>query len=165
VLLVISTCRFSRGSGATSGRQGQWLLHQDDSPSHTALVVSSPSHRTLRISLRVTFGCSLPWKWASRRHVWQPWRTSDRMRRPNSGRFKQKPSNGACNRGRIDGASVWVFAQGSYCEGDYVSVIVCPTVREQYQHSGTFWLPNVCVCVCVCVRARARKCPALKVIR
>jgi hypothetical protein len=28
-------------------------------PSHTPLVVSSPNHRALRISLRETFGCSL----------------------------------------------------------------------------------------------------------
>jgi hypothetical protein len=35
-------------------------------PSHKSPVVSSSSHRTLRISLPVTFGCSLLSKWASR---------------------------------------------------------------------------------------------------
>jgi len=30
------------------------------------------------------------------------------MRRPNSGRFQKKPSAGASNNGRIDGASVCV---------------------------------------------------------
>ena len=30
------------------------------------------------------------------------------MRRPNSGRFQKKPSAGACNNGKIDGASVYV---------------------------------------------------------
>jgi hypothetical protein len=54
VLLVISTSKFCRGSGATSSRQGQWFLHHDNAPSHTALVVS-PNYRTLRISLRVPF--------------------------------------------------------------------------------------------------------------
>jgi len=68
-------------------------------------------HRTLRISLRVTFGCSLLWKWASRRRVSQPWRTSNRMWRPNSGKFQKKPSGGASNNGRIDGVCVCVCAR------------------------------------------------------
>jgi len=75
-------------------------------------------HHTLRISLRVTFGCSLLCKWASGGRVSQPWRTSNRMRRPNSGRFQKKPSAGAANNGGVDGASVCVCAQGSYFEGD-----------------------------------------------
>jgi hypothetical protein len=61
VLLVIYTCHFCRGcvmrfggSDAKFGRQGQWFLHHDKAPNHTSLVVSSPSHRTLRISPRVT---------------------------------------------------------------------------------------------------------------
>jgi hypothetical protein len=37
----------------------------------------------------------------------QPWRTSDRMRRPNSVRFQKKPFAGASNNGRIGGASVY----------------------------------------------------------
>jgi len=69
--------------------QGDWFLYHDNTLSNTPLVVqqflaeksflSSPNHRTLRISLRVTFGCSLLWKWASRGRVSQPWRTSNRM--------------------------------------------------------------------------------------
>jgi hypothetical protein len=77
VLLVISTCKFCRGCamqsgwrGATSGRQGQWFLHHGNAPSHTSLVVqqflSLSNHRHLRTSLRVTFGCSLSWKWPQR---------------------------------------------------------------------------------------------------
>jgi len=73
--------------------------------------LSSPNHRTLRISLRVTFGCSLLWKWASRGCVSQPWKISNGMRRMNSGRFQMKPSAGASNNGRIDGASVCVHAR------------------------------------------------------
>jgi hypothetical protein len=65
VLVDISTCKFYGGSGATSGRYGQWFLHHDNASSHTSLVVqqflSSPSHRTLRISLPVAFGSSLHW--------------------------------------------------------------------------------------------------------
>jgi hypothetical protein len=59
----------------------------------------------------VIFGCSLLWKWASRGHILQLWRTSSRMWRPNSGRFQKKPSAGASNNGRIDGASVCALAR------------------------------------------------------
>jgi hypothetical protein len=58
VLLATSTSKFFKGSVATNGRQGQWFLHHDNAPSHTSLVVSSPSHRTLQVSRRVTVGCS-----------------------------------------------------------------------------------------------------------
>jgi hypothetical protein len=45
VLLVVSTWKFCRGSGATSGRQGQWFMHHDNAPSHTSLVViTQPPH-------------------------------------------------------------------------------------------------------------------------
>jgi hypothetical protein len=119
VLLVV-TCKFCWGgamqfgrSGATSGRQGQWFLHHYNAPSHTSLVVqqflSSPTHRILRISLRGTFGCSLLRKLASRGHVSLPWMTSDRIWRPNSGRFQTKPSAGASNNGRIYGARVLLW--------------------------------------------------------
>jgi hypothetical protein len=53
------------------------------------------------------------------------------MRQPNTEDFKKKPSDGASNNGRIDGASVCVCvcvcervracAQEIYIEGDYVS--------------------------------------------
>jgi len=95
---------------------GEWFLHHDNAPSHTSVVVrcnssprkafvSSPNHRTLRISLRVTFGCSPLLKWASRGRTSPPWRTSNRMRRPNCRRIQKKPSAGASNNGRIDGAN------------------------------------------------------------
>jgi hypothetical protein len=55
--------KFCRGSGATSVNQGQWLLQSDNAPSHASLVVqqflSSPKHRIVWISVRVTFGCSI----------------------------------------------------------------------------------------------------------
>jgi hypothetical protein len=139
VLLVISTCKFCKGcvmqfggSGVTSSRQGQRSLHHDNAPSHTSLVVqqflSSPNHRALRTSLRVAFGCSLLWKWASRGHVSQPCKISYRIRRPNSRRFQKKPSAGAFNSGRIDECKC-VRAQGSY-------VTVCLTITVQNHHSG-----------------------------
>ena len=46
-----------------------------------------------------------------RRRVSHPWRTSDQMQWPNSGRFQKKHSAGASNNGRIDGASVCVRAR------------------------------------------------------
>jgi len=124
LLMVISTCKFCRGctmqfggNGATSGRESGFcitimhrathcLLYSNSSPRKAFL--SSSNHRTLQISLWVIFGCSLLWKWASRGHVSQPWRTSNRMWRPNSRGFQKKPSTGVSNNGRIDGASVCV---------------------------------------------------------
>jgi len=120
--VVISTCKFCRrcamqfgGNGATGGRDSGFCTTITHRATHHLLcccnssprkaVVSSPNHRTLRISLRVTFGCSLLLKWASRGRISQPWRTSNRMRRPNSGRFQKEPSAGASNNGRIDEAN------------------------------------------------------------
>jgi hypothetical protein len=146
VLLVISTCLVQRFHDTVRRKrryrwQGQWFLHHDNAPSHTSLAVqqflSSPKHRTLRISLQVTFDRSLPWKWASRGHVSQPW-TSNRMQQPNSRRFQMKPSAGAdrwskcvcvCSRAHTR-------TQGSCFEGDYVSVAVYLTIEIQYHHSG-----------------------------
>jgi len=106
----------SGGNGATSGfcttithRTTHRLLCSNFSPRKAFL--SSPNHRTLQISLWVTFGFSLLWKWATRGRVSQPWSTSNRMRRLNSGRFHKKPSVGASNNGRIDGAIVCVCAK------------------------------------------------------
>jgi hypothetical protein len=109
-------CQFCRGSGASSGRQGQWLVHRATQPlscsnsSPREIVLLSHKHRTLRISLRVTFGCPLLWRWASRGHVTQPLGASNKMRRPNSGTFQKKPSVGDFRSGSIDGASVCVRA-------------------------------------------------------
>jgi hypothetical protein len=131
VLLVVSTCKFCRGcatqfggSGSTIGRDRGFcitvkhrathrLLCSNSSPRRTFLL--SATHRTLRFSLPVTFACFVLWKWASTGQVSQPWGTSTRMGRPNSGRFEKKPSAGASNNGRIDGASV--CSQGCYFEG------------------------------------------------
>ena len=77
-MVVISRCKFCGGcaiqfggNGVTSGRESgfsititHWATHRllcsNSSPRKAFL--SSPIHRTLRISLRVTFGCSLLWK-------------------------------------------------------------------------------------------------------
>jgi len=71
--------------------------------------------------------------------VSQPWRTSKRMRRLNSGRFQKKPSSGTSNNGRIDGGSVCVCTRvllwrwlGKRCH------VVCHTTRVLYHNSGNF---------------------------
>jgi hypothetical protein len=106
VLLVAYTWRFCRRCAVQPEErrdkwQEQWFLHHDNTPSHTSVVVqrllaertfpSSPNHRTLRISLRVTLGCSPLWQWATIRHVPQTLGTTNRMRRQNSGRFQNVP--------------------------------------------------------------------------
>jgi hypothetical protein len=102
-----------------------WFLHHDNAPSHTSLLVqkfviektflSSSNHRSIHISFRVIFGCSLPRQLASRGQVSQQWRTSNGMRRPNSERFQKKPS--ACYS-RQDQWSKCVSAKGPYFECD-----------------------------------------------
>jgi hypothetical protein len=87
--------------------QGQWFQHHDNAPSHTALVVQQfLSEKIIPVIIQVLYSPDL----------YQPWRTLNRMRMPNSGRFQRKPFAGAPNNGRIDGGSC-VCAQGSYCEG------------------------------------------------
>jgi hypothetical protein len=81
----------------------------------SAKLAHRNDHRTHQISLRVTLGCFLLLKWASRRRVSQQWRTSNRMWWPNSGRFQKKPSAGASNNGRINGASVCVCVCARTC--------------------------------------------------
>ena len=111
------------------------LLCSNSSPRKAFL--SSPNHRTLWISLRVTFGCSLFWKYASRGRVshhgghrieCDGWTPEDSKRRfppvhpTMAGSMKQ----------------VCVCAQGSDFEGDYISVVIYPTITVLYHNSGNF---------------------------
>jgi hypothetical protein len=73
-------------------------------PSHT-----STSHRTLRISLPVTFGCSLLSKWASRGHQMEC-----EGRVPEDSNRSLQPVLPAV-AGSVEPACVCV--QGPYCEG------------------------------------------------
>ena len=75
LLMVISTCKFCTGcamqfggNGTTSGRESGFCITITHRATHRLLCsnssprkafLSSPNHRTHRISLRVTFGCSL----------------------------------------------------------------------------------------------------------
>jgi hypothetical protein len=116
VLLVNSMCKFCtgctmqfRGSGVTSGRQGQWFLHHNNAQSHTLLVVqqhlSSPNHRTLQILLS-DFWLFPSLKMCLNGDTFCNQETSNCMWQLNSGRFQKKPSTGTSNNSRIDGASV-----------------------------------------------------------
>jgi len=97
--------------GARSADYGGWVMtgmlfaaRNCCTTSDVWLGANAPSHT----SLRVNFGCSLLWKWASRGRISQLWRTSNGMRLPNCRRFQKKPSAGGSNNGRIDEASVCV---------------------------------------------------------
>ena len=73
---------------------------------HIFIFANREQPRDIRISLWVTFG----WKWpsTSRGPISQPWRTSNQMWQPYSGRFHKKPSTGASNNGTIEWTSVGV---------------------------------------------------------
>jgi hypothetical protein len=92
VLLVIPTCKFCRGSGATSGRQRQWFLHHDNAPSHTSLVVKKFFAEKNVVMTKLPYSPDPPssdlWLFSTLKMGWeghfsQPWRTSNRMRPPN----------------------------------------------------------------------------------
>lgn len=78
------------------------------SPLMRKTFLSSHNHCTFRITLWMTFGYSLLWKWASEGNILEPQRTSKQMWWPDSELFQKKPSVSAFNNGRIDGASEWV---------------------------------------------------------
>jgi hypothetical protein len=156
VLLVDYTHTFCRGCamhfggrGATSGREVKWFLRHDNAPSQTSLVVSSPNRRTLRISLRVTSGCS-GLKGAPRR-------PSNLMRRPSCGRLQKKPSAGASNSGRINEASVWVCVCGCVCVCEHARACSVLKVKRcrlfyHYRAAAEFREPFDCPsCILVAV--------------
>jgi hypothetical protein len=66
-----TSIRDSGSSITVTHRATHRLLCSSPSPRRT--FPSSPNHRTFPILIRVTFGCSLPWKWTSDGHVWKPW--------------------------------------------------------------------------------------------
>jgi len=98
--------------------QGEWCLHHDNAPSHTSLVVQQfLAEESLPVITQASYPPDLAprdfWlfptlKMGLKGRISQPWRTSNRMRRPNSGRFQKKPSAGASNSGSIDRASLCV---------------------------------------------------------
>jgi hypothetical protein len=126
VLLIMSTCKFCRGcmiqfwgNSVTSGRNSGFcmtIMHRAIHPLLCSIsllgkpFLSSPNYCILWISFRVTFSCSLLWKWASRGHVSQPQWTLNLVQCPNTGRFQKKPSARASNNGRIKVARVCVRA-------------------------------------------------------
>ena len=92
---------------------GEWFLHHDNAPSHTSLVVPqflaekvitqppyspylAPSDFWLLPALKIGLKGT---RFATMEDI-------KSNARPNSGRFQKKPSAGASNNGRIDGASV-----------------------------------------------------------
>jgi len=125
--VVISTCKFCRGcamhfgrNGATSGmgsdfcimithRAAHRLLCSNSSPRKAFL--SSPNHRTLRISLRVTFKMGLK---GTRFAIMEDikWNGTAELRKIPKEAFRR------CFQQWQDRWSKCVCAQGSYFEGD-----------------------------------------------
>jgi hypothetical protein len=114
VLMVISIYKFCRGwaiqfggSGETSVWDIGFSITITHAPSQTSLVMQQTKTTVLS-------GCLSEWLLAvpcsANGHqgdtIRKPWRTSNRMRWPNSGRLYKKLSAGVSNNGKIDGASV-----------------------------------------------------------
>jgi hypothetical protein len=117
---------------AITHRATHRLLCSNSSPKKTFLLL--PEHCTLRSSFRVVLAFHTL-RMGSRGHVSQSWRTWNRIRRPNTGRFQMKPYAGASNNGRINRVRVRACASA---RGDYVRVAICPTITVQCHDSGNF---------------------------
>ena len=95
-----------------------WFLHHDDTLSHTSLVVQRfLAEKSIPVITQPPYSPDLApsdfrlfpiLKMGLKGTRFAQWRTQNRMRRLNSGRFQKKPSASASNNGRIDGASVCV---------------------------------------------------------
>jgi hypothetical protein len=127
MLRAISTCEFNRGCvmlqfggrSTTSGRGSGFCITITHRAIHRLLCSnSSPRKHSCHYPTTVLSGPRSEWlwlfhilKWASRGHVSKPWRTSNRIWRPNCGRLKKNLSRRASNNGRIDETNVCALAR------------------------------------------------------
>jgi hypothetical protein len=151
-LLVISTCKFHRGctmqfggSVVTSGRESGFCITTMHWATHRLLCsnyfprwtfLSSPNHHSLQISLRVTFGCSLLWKWVCKgTHV----ATEEDIKSNALAEILKIPKEAFCQSFQ-QWQNWWrkCARAGSYFAGDQISVAICPTITVQYNHSSNF---------------------------
>jgi hypothetical protein len=100
------------------------LLYSNSSPRKAFLP--SPNHRTHRISLRVTFGCSLLWKWASR---WTRFATMEDIKSNATAQLRKIPKE-AFQRG---------FQQWQHRWNKCVCVCVCMCVRARARAQGSYF--------------------------
>jgi hypothetical protein len=101
-------------------RRGSAITHR---ASHR-LLCSNSSPTTVLSGFRSEWHLIVPYSENGRQgRVSQPWSTSNRMRRPNSGKLQTNPSSGASNNGRIDGAGICLFG--------WLFVCVCARARAR----------------------------------
>jgi hypothetical protein len=99
-LPVLSTCSFRRGYSVHFGgtdtivdRDIGFCTTTMHRATHRLLWRTSSSEKIIPVTTQTPylapcdFWLFLLWKWVSKRHVLQPWKTSNRMRRPNCRRF------------------------------------------------------------------------------
>jgi hypothetical protein len=95
-------------------------------------ILWSSNYLNLRISFRMTSGCSILSNWATAGHVKQTWRTSHRNWQLSSGGLKN-PSARASKNNMMDGAIVYVCVGGGWTHA------LDPIWN--YQYSGNFLTP------------------------
>jgi len=139
--------------------QGEWCLHHDNEPSHISLVVQqflaekiislitqppyspdlAPSDfwlfPTLKMGLKRT-------RFATMEDI--KWNATAELRKIPKEAFRR------CFQQRQDGWSKCVCAQGSYFEGDYVSVVICPTITVLHHIYGNFLTAPCKILGCSC---------------
>jgi hypothetical protein len=141
------------GSGATRGRDSGFCIMITHRATHRLLCsnssrrktfLTSPNNRTLRISVRVTFGfLTLPMGFKGR--CFATMEDIKSNEKAELRRFLKKPSAVLPTMEQVCVCvcvCVCVRAQGSYCEEVSVSVAVCPTITVQYHHSVNFFISH-----------------------
>jgi hypothetical protein len=123
MLQVISTCNYCRGctkqlggSGATSGRQGQWFLNLDNAPSHTLLIVQQfLAEKDIPVIIQPPYSPDLAWsdfwlftslKMGLKGICFLTMEDIKSSATANSGRFQKKSSAGVSNHDNIKGTRV-----------------------------------------------------------
>ena len=131
---------------ATRGRETGFCIAITYRATHRSLCsnssprkafLSSPNHRTLRISLRVTFRLfpTLKMDLKGTRFA-----TMEDIKSNATAALRRIPKEGfhRCFQQWQDRWSKCLFGQESYFEGDYVSVVICPTISVLYNISENF---------------------------
>ncbi|PNF43072.1 hypothetical protein B7P43_G02720 [Cryptotermes secundus] len=125
--------------------QGQWFLHHDNEPSHTALVVQQfLAEKNISVITQPPYSPDLApsdfWLFPALKMGLRGthFATMEDTKSNATAELRKIPKEAfhRCFQQWQDRWSMCLRAQGSYFESDYVSVAVCPTIRVLYHYSG-----------------------------
>ena len=127
--------------------QIEWFLHHDNAPSHTSLVVQQfLVEKSIPVITQPPYPPDLApsdfWLFPTLEMGLKGTRfaTMEDIESNATAELRKIPKEvfRRCFQQWQDQRSKCARAQGSYFEGDYVSVVTCPTIRVLYNNSGNF---------------------------